>query len=163
MLQPVCNCLCIWTDMFPEDKMDFYKQKERNKANILASIPGKMVTEGDVAAFDVDKFLEDVRCDVLSVVIRDHGYRLDVFKARPGANCRFSGEGDKVFFPGCDQRDLFRGGTSFYQVETKRNFFSTKDLIVVVECFLLKLGQTRDICCWKRLTQWFSNGCRLAH
>lgn len=41
--------------------MDFYEQKERKKSNILASVAGKDVTEGDVAAFDVDKFLEDVR------------------------------------------------------------------------------------------------------
>nr|CAB3264440.1 nuclear receptor-binding protein-like [Phallusia mammillata] len=49
-------------DIFPENQMDFYEQKERKKSNILASVAGKLdVTEGEQPAFDVDKYLEDVR------------------------------------------------------------------------------------------------------
>uniref|UniRef100_H2YSQ8 Nuclear receptor-binding protein homolog n=1 Tax=Ciona savignyi TaxID=51511 RepID=H2YSQ8_CIOSA len=49
-------------EILPENQMDMYKLKEKRKANVLATVAGKEVTEGDIdSTFDVDKFVEDVR------------------------------------------------------------------------------------------------------
>jgi len=112
-----------------ENQLEYYKSKNRNKSDVLIQIKDKIKKREDFPAFDIDKYLEDVKVGI---------YPLTVFKLpsppQRSTTVEFksktNSEGSQVHVPGT-QRD-----------EAKENIEIRK--IVQAQCCFVKEDENEE-------------------
>lgn len=112
-----------------ENQLEYYKSKNRNKSDVLIQIKDKVKKREDFPAFDIDKYLEDVKVGI---------YPLTVFKLPPPPKrsttvelkSKTNSEGSQAPVPGA-QRD-----------ESKENIEVRK--VVQAQCCFVKEDENEE-------------------